>query len=313
MSTAPRVSPVSPPPFAPLPRPHDAAGRERRVGVEVEFTGLSERRAAGVLAGLLGGRVEEEDPFAFHLVGSALGRISVERDLRHIHPNRPHRHPAPWLRPPFSAWAGASVGLIVPRELVTEPLTPDRFPAVDAALAALRHAGAGGNGATLAGSLGLHLNIVPPDPAPETILALLRAYLVLEEELRGAILRSPLERLHAPEPFPASYRRLVLDPAYGRDLQGLSDDYLVANPTRKRGLDLLPLFLELLGDRVAGRIIDKVKPRPVFHYRLPVARLGQPGWSLAEDWNRWVEVERIAANKEALAAAAARALVGLRR
>lgn len=310
MNTASRVSPDPSCMFAPLPQPLDAAGRVRRVGIEVEFTGLSERQAVAVLANHLGGQVEEEDPFAFHLLGSRLGRISVERDLRHIHPNRPYRHPAPWLRPPFSTWAAACLGGIIPRELVTEPLAPDDFPAVDAALGALHRARAGGDGATLAGSLGLHLNIVPADPAPATILGLLRAYLVLEDDLRRSILRSPLERFHAPEPFPAAYRRLVLDPAYRPDLHGLCDDYLASNPTRKRGLDLLPLFLELLGDRVAGRITDKVKPRPVLHYRLPVARLGVASWSLAEDWNRWVEVERLATDEKALAARAARARMG---
>lgn len=308
MKAAPRVEPGSLLAFDALPRPLDSAGRPRRVGIEVEFTGLSERRAAGVLAAHLGGRVEEEDPFAFHLLDSALGRISVERDLRHIHPHRPYRHPAPWLRPPASTLVAVSLGPIIPRELVTEPLPPEDLPSVDAALARLQAAGAGGDRATLAGSLGLHLNIVPPDPAPATILALLRAYLLLEDELRGEILQSGLARLYAPEPFPAAYRRHVLDPAYAPDLPTLCDDYLAANPTRKRGLDMLPLFLELLGERVAGRITDKVKPRPVLHYRLPVARLGVPGWSLAGDWNRWVRVERLAADPEALAARTARAL-----
>ncbi|MBS9477177.1 amidoligase family protein [Ancylobacter radicis] len=293
--------------FSPLPCPDDATGQPRRVGVEVEFTGLSERRAAGVLAGHLGGRVEEEDPFAFHLVGSALGRISIERDLRHIHPHRPYRHPAPWLRPPVSTLVGACLGAIVPREMVTEPLPREALPQVDAVLDALRTAGARGDGATLAGSLGLHLNIAPPDHRVETLLALLRAYLLREEALRADILRGALVRFHAPEPFPAAYRRQVLDPSYAPDLGGLCEDYLAANPTRKRGLDLLPLFLELLGDRVAPRITDKVKPRPVLHYRLPVAHVGVAGWSLAADWNRWVAVERLAGDAPALAREGARA------
>ena len=33
---------------------------------------------------------------------------------------------------------------------------------------------------------------------------------------------------------------------------------------------------------------EKINGRPTFHYRLPDARLSDPGWSIAPDWNRWV-------------------------
>ena len=39
----------------------------------------------------------------------------------------------------------------------------------------------------------------------------------------------------------------MLDAGYGPDLGALIDDYLAANPTRNRALDLLPLFAELDG------------------------------------------------------------------
>lgn len=294
--------------FPPLPHPHDATGAPRRIGVEIEFTGLTERRAAGLLAAAYGGQVEEEDPFAFHLTGSVLGRISVERDMRHIHPHRRHRHPAPWLRPPASTLVGALVGGLVPRELVTQPLLPESLPVLDSAVARLRAAGAKGEGATLAGSLGLHFNIAPPDLSADTLLAFLRAYLLLEEELRAAIFTTPLLRWHAPEPFAPAYRRHVLAPDYAPDMEAFARDYLDANPTRKRGLDLLPVLLDRLGERVAGRITDKVTARPVLHYRLPVAHIGRTGWGLGADWGRWLVVERLAADPQRLATLAAERL-----
>ncbi|MEF2554282.1 hypothetical protein VQ042_23665 [Aurantimonas sp. A2-1-M11] len=52
--------------------------------------------------------------------------------------------------------------------------------------------------------------------------------------------------------------------------------------------------------------MEKIGKRPVLHYRLPTARVSQPGWSIAPDWNRWVAVERLAADRtqlEKLAAA----------
>ena len=45
---------------------------------------------------------------------------------------------------------------------------------------------------------------------------------------------------------------------------------------------------------------EKINGRPTFHYRLPDARLSDPGWSIAPDWNRWVCVERLAADRERL-------------
>lgn len=297
---------MSPSPFRPLPRALDDAGRPRRVGLELEFTALSERRAAAVLAQALGGQVEEEDPHAFHLVGSALGTLSVELDLRHVHPHRRAGHPAPWLRPPASTWLGAAAGMIVPRELVTEPIEPARFGEVDRAAGLLRAAGAQGAGVTAFGSLGLHFNVAPASLAPAAILATLQAYLVLEDWLRAQTLDSRALRFFAPPVFPAAYRGRVLAPDYRPDLPLLCEDYLAANPTRQRGLDLLPLFLDRLGGRIAGRIVDKVKPRAVLHYRLPVAYVGVPGWSAARDWNNWIEVERLAGDAERLVRLAAR-------
>ena len=45
---------------------------------------------------------------------------------------------------------------------------------------------------------------------------------------------------------------------------------------------------------------EKINGRPTFHYRLPDARVSDPGWSIAPDWNRWVAVERLAADRATL-------------
>ncbi|WP_428031546.1 amidoligase family protein [Ancylobacter sp.] len=264
------------------------------MGVEIEFTHLSERQAALRLREALGGHVEEEDPHAFRLIGSALGDIGVELDIRHVHPWRADG-PGRWLRPPFSSWLGAAVRPFVPREMVTGPLIPERLAELDAVTAALHEAGARGQGGGLLDSLGLHFNIMPVATDAPTMLRLFQAYLLLEPRLRAESLVSPLLRLHGPAGYPAPYVQRVLSPEYRPDLAQLCEDYLAANPTRKRSLDLLPLFLQLFPAQVAPRIRGKVKPRAVLHYRLPVAYVGRPGWSLAADWNRWIEVEKLAA------------------
>ena len=103
------------------------------------------------------------------------------------------------------------------------------------------------------------------------------------------------------DPFPRTYVRKVVDPNYQPALPQLVDDYLEANPTRNRELDLLPLFTHLAPERVRAKVADAlIKARPTYHYRLPDTRLSDPAWSLIVEWNRWVEVEHLAADAAAL-------------
>src|SRR5829696_582498 len=97
----------------------------RKVGVELEFGGITARRAAEALATGLGGSVVEEDPHAFLVRGTQLGDTRVEVDLRHTHPQR---NAATRLRlgPRSAAWLGAVLRHMVPTELVTAPIPISR-------------------------------------------------------------------------------------------------------------------------------------------------------------------------------------------
>src|SRR3712207_3167329 len=93
-----------------------ADGRLRQVGVEIEFLGPNAQAAAQALAADLGGTCEAEDPHAFKIRGTSLGDMSVETDLRYVHPRR---HPELGLRLArrVAAWLGTVVSPFVPREL----------------------------------------------------------------------------------------------------------------------------------------------------------------------------------------------------
>jgi hypothetical protein len=92
-------------------------------------------------------------------------------------------------------------------------------------------------------------------------------------------------------------------------MSALMSDYLAANPTRKRGLDLLPLFAHLDSGRVRSLLPrEKIGPRLAFHYRLPQAHLSVPGWSIMPDWRRWMAVEALAMDKAELRARSKSAL-----
>jgi hypothetical protein len=278
-----------------------ASGVVRRVGIEVEFMGPSARVAAGFIARALGGSVEVEDPHAFSILGTRLGDMRIETDLRHVHP---HRHPNLGLRLDgrTAAWLGMVVSPFVPRELVTAPLPIDRLPELNALVDILRAAGAHGRGAVLLDSLGLHFNVDPPRLDAVTIVAFLKAFLIVSERLRQDTARGSRRLARAlPPDYPQDYVRQVLAPDYWPDLPDLIADYLAANPSRDRALDLLPLLAYLDDERVRSALPhEKIGARPAFHYRLPQVHLSDPDWSIMPDWHRWLSVERLTSDPERL-------------
>jgi hypothetical protein len=88
---------------------------------------------------------------------------------------------------------------------------------------------------------------------------------------------------------------MVCDPLYKPSWDEFVDDYMRHNPTRNRGLDMLPVFAWVDEARVRAQLPDpRIKRRPTFHYRLPSCRIDDQNWTFAADWNRWVLLERIA-------------------
>jgi hypothetical protein len=297
--------------FADPPMRVNAAGRLRTVGVEVEFGALSARQAATALAEGLDGIVVEEDAHALIVKGTALGELMVEIDTRYAHPQRHQGTRWGRLSTNQAAQLGMAAQFFVPQELVTRPMPIDRLALVDRAVGVLRRAGARETGPI---AFGLHFNPEPPRLDAEMITAILKAFVLLNDWLRRASRPRRLShQLGFGRNFPAGYLWQVVAADYWPDLTDLMVDYLAANPTRDRDLDLLPLFLHFDERRVRDCLPEeKIGKRAVLHYRLPTARVSQPGWSIAPDWNRWVAVERLAADRPRLErlAAAYRAAAG---
>jgi hypothetical protein len=279
-----------------------ADGSLRRVGVELEFLGPSAQVAADALAHNLGGACVTIDPYAFKVTGTGLGDLLIETDLRHVHPDR---HPELGLKlgRRAAAWLGTLTSPFVPRELITAPIPIAQLPEIDTIVQSLRSAGAYGRGAVLYDSLGLHFNIDPPRLDAATVTAFLKAFLLVSDNLRQTIAYGSARRaLVLPPDYPQTYKRRVLDPGYWPDLGELTGDYLAANPTRRRALDLLPLLAHVNEERVRSVLPhEKIGSRPVFHYRLPQAYLSDPVWSIMPDWERWLSVERLARDPSQLA------------
>ncbi|MBI1181149.1 MAG: hypothetical protein GC201_11375 [Alphaproteobacteria bacterium] len=289
--------------YRPPPRPETAGGAPRRVGVEIEFTGIEERGAAELVCALYGGRVVETDPHRFLVRDTALGDFTVELDASATHASGDGDG---GLFDKLEEAARRALGdvarTVLPCEISCPPIPWSRLGALDDLIEELRGHGAQGTRESIAYAFGLQLNPEAADMSADWILAAMRAYLLLSEGLRAAMRIDPTRRVFAfAQRFSEPYVGLVLDPAYAPSLPRLMDDYLEHNPSRNRELDMLPLFAEIDPDRVARAVrSDSVKPRPTFHYRLPNCDLQDPDWGLALEWNRWVAVEALAEDREAL-------------
>lgn len=275
-----------------------ADGAPRRVGVEIEMSGLPIERAASTVAATLGLDDEAVGRYERVLHGPA-GDWGVEVDFRLLKQwgRGEHKHAGE------DALARLAEPL-VPIELVSPPLPLDRLGDVERVIDALRAAGAKGTSDSLTNAFGMQLNPELPATDAATITRYLQAYLCLQDWLfvRAHV---NLARRATPyvDPLPTDYARRVIEPSYAPALATLIDDYLAANPTRNRALDLLPLFAHLDEARVKASVDDPlVKARPTFHYRLPNSEIHRADWRFAQPWNDWVEVERLATDTARLAA-----------
>ncbi len=297
--------------FTNPPRPQTAEGAPRRVGVEIEYAKLDVQTSADLVQSLFGG---EQKPHGMHRItveGTDHGDFLVELDLRLLH--RELRGTTPEddefqrflsdLDRELTKAAGDVAGLLVPCEIACPAIPYSELGAVQRLMDALREKGAIGTSSSLLAAFGLQLNVELASLETEDILRHLRAYLLISDWLREEIGVNIKRRLATfIDPFPARYIEMVVDPDYRPGLPRLIDDYIEANPTRYKELDLLPLFAELDEERVRAKLPDaKINARPAFHYRLPDSRIDDPAWRLAEEWDRWLVVERVAADPSILA------------
>jgi hypothetical protein len=286
----------------------NAEGAPRRVGVEVELTGVPIEEIAAIVQRVLGGSITDLTRFDCKVRDTALGDFGVELDSRPLR-ERVHED---FLRAlgvdtrdeRVMGFIDESLGTIaetvVPCEIVAPPVEVTRLHELEPVWAGLRESGAQGTRSSMVYAFGLHLN---PDLAgldAATILAHLQAFMLLYDWLLVEE-NVDLTRRVTPFifPFPVAYRRKILASDYAPDLDTLVADYLEANPTRNRPLDVLPLFAHLRREMVEAAVDDSnVKARPTFHYRLPNCEIDRADWSPASAWNRWVLVERLAADTD---------------
>lgn len=281
------------PAFAPLPRADAADGSPRRVGVEIELGGLSEARVAKIAQQAFGGTLARGSGPSWKLEDSPVGALDIYLDTS-------------LRKSEKSALRDAAMALgrdIIPVEIVTEPLDLDGLARLNRLLPHLRDGGARGSSAGLVLGFGVHFNVQIASDSMEDIRRPLTAYALLEDWLRAAMPIDDTRRiLPFTAPYPTTFVRALLALPENAPLAELVDLYVQHNPTRNRGLDMLPLFKHLAPDHLASVQTEATSARPTFHFRLPDCRIDEPDWSLLTEWQRWLLVERLAEDPRLLAA-----------
>ncbi|WP_462320748.1 amidoligase family protein [Halochromatium sp.] len=293
----------------PLTRTSD--GQERRVGVEIELSGLTITETAELVRETLfgakgfgagGGEMLHPGRYEIALRGDPAGDWQVELDFAFLKSLGRRSRSQDDLGDAVGELAEDLLRMvaerIVPVEVISPPLPLSRLAEFNTIIESLRAAGARGTADDPTYAFGMQLNPEVPATDVDSIRQYLQAFLCLEDWLRERAAVDLTRRLtFFAEPFPKGYVRLAIAPHYSPNRTQLIDDYLDANPTRNRTLDMLPLFTHLDEARVRARVQDeRIKSRPTLHYRLPNSEVDKPGWDLSVPWNDWLVVERLAAD-----------------
>ncbi len=274
------------------PRPRKDDGEMRRVGFEIEFSGIDLRETTAAVKDALGASIVSQTAAEVELEADGLGKFNIEIDWEFL--KRKAAQDDSDFEDLLEVLSQAAA-LLVPIEVVCPPIPLSRLDVLEPMIAALREAGAVGTEESLISAYGVHVNTEIPRLDAPTLFGYLRAYALLQWWL---VDRQPVDMARRISPYIDLYSEAYLKRLLSREqptLDQLIDDYLEHNATRNRGLDMLPMLSEIDAQRVRGAVDDpRVKSRPTFHYRLPDCHIERRDWSLRQPWNTWLAVEKLA-------------------
>lgn len=281
-------------------------GKERRVGVEIELSGLGYEQLVNLVAELLGGKAVLDSRYVSKLE-TDLGCFVIELDSDPIKDLDLADERLPLSIRELGGQAmeviDAAAERIVPLEIVSPPMNFSELDHIESLVDKLREAGALGSRDSIYFAFGLQLNPELPDLKPATLVRYFQAFAVLYDWLKARH-QLDISRKFTPyiEPWSSRYTDLLITDDYTPDQQQMMVDYLESNPTRNRALDLLPLFAHLDKPLLDEYVVDpRIKSRPTLHYRLPDCDIDNPEWHFSTVWNDWVVVEQLANHAEDLA------------
>lgn len=277
-------------------------GDPRRVGLELEITGMELDVLSGHVADFYELSIENKGRYERSLQGDSAGEWLVELDFNYLKKIGRAEQSKDSLSAEVAVTAEELLALaakaIVPLEVVSPPLPLDRLTQFESLIDLLRSKGAEGTSDSAVNAFGMQMNPELARLDPNHITACLKAFVCLYDWLLERAKIDLTRRITSYiDSFPGKYVKKLIDPDYWPDMDSLIDDYLLDNPTRNRALDMLPLFTYIDEERVLRKVDDElIKARPTFHYRLPNCEIDRPDWGLYLAWNDWVRVEELASD-----------------
>lgn len=281
----------------------------RKIGIEIEFAGLSAEQILECMDKTLTGTINWASPFEVEFVNDELGTFKLELDsaqIKELGVESPiEGDPSdaePSVHKTYIQTISKMAENLVPWEIVSPPLELRHVSKLYALVDRLRAAGALGTKSAMRYAFGVHLNPEPASLSPKNLVQHLQSFFCLYDWIVdvGDI---DIARRITPyiNHFKKDYILQVLDREYRPDQTSLVEDYLIANPTRNRSLDMLPMFA-YLDEGLVGKYVDddRVKARPTFHYRLPNCEIDDPEWNLNRAVEIWLLVEELARDSDTL-------------
>lgn len=289
------------------PKLKNEEDEKRKAGFEFEFGGIELNDAAQIVERVFGGCRVEESRFLQKVKDTQVGDFKIEIDVSLLK-NKEYETVLEKLginidelvdRKDLEDFLAKAASTIIPYEIAAPPIEVDALRIMEELREGLLKKKAQGTKSSLIYAFGLHINPETPSTDINYVLNALRAFFLLYDWI---FVESKIDFSRRMTPFinefPDEYILLVLDPTYTPDMKRLITDYIEYNPTRNRPLDMLPL-LSHIDQTLPERLVDElVSPRPAFHYRLPNCLIDDPAWRVATEWNYWVEVEKLAEDKE---------------
>ena len=192
--------------FAVPPVPTADGGRPRRVGVEIEFAGLTAMKTARIVAETFSGNGEDVGPHQFR-VRTHHGTYRVELDTALVKMEDDSE-----IERAIREIVGDLAEFLVPVEIVAPPLPFDELSVIDQLVARIGAAGGRGTDASVLYAFGMHLNVEASSLTAGSIGPVVTAYALAEEWLRQHLAIDMTRRLTVfIEPYPTDYLSVVAD------------------------------------------------------------------------------------------------------
>jgi len=285
----------------------------RKVGYEIEYSGIEIPEVVEIIRDLFDGKVEEKNRYYYNIF-SEIGKFTVKIDSSFLYQEKyreildkigikeevkeeeEHR----FYKKIEKLLEDIASGFI-PNEIVTPPVNIDKLDTFDPLVEKMKKKKAEGTGQSIIYAFATHIN--PETPSLETgmILRYLRAFLLLYEWLYKELKIDFTRKLTTfISPFEKEYAYKVINPDYKPGIDQFIADYIEFNPKRDRPLDLYPLLSYIKPETKEKEKSGIVKTRPTFHYRLPNSEIDIEEWCLSYEWNYWWYVEELASDNEAI-------------